>query len=265
MLTVAFLFPALARADAVLFIYPTLIIFEGNQRSVEVTIANRGDQVGTFETSWSDLTMAPDGALVKHEGLVPWSVQPHLRYSPRRVTLAPSESQVIKIALRNEPDAPEGEYFSHLRVLTINSEDPVADTARTGAPEPTSGISIEARTAVAIPVIWRNSHATPSASIESVSVDEELNQINIDVRRTGPLSVRGYLHVVELLPNGTQTALSEPLPLVIYANLDTRTTAVTLNEGVMAERLPANTRVVYSPDLELLDRSITLASYPISP
>lgn len=39
------------RAGAVLFIYPTLVIFEGNDRSVEITLTNCGDVIGTFETS----------------------------------------------------------------------------------------------------------------------------------------------------------------------------------------------------------------------
>ncbi len=64
-----------ARADAVLFIYPTLVMFEGNQRSAEITLTNRGDQTGTFEMSWSDMTMTPEGGLAKFEGQAPWSVQ----------------------------------------------------------------------------------------------------------------------------------------------------------------------------------------------
>ena len=46
------LVPALAKAGAVLFIYPTLVVFEGNERSATITITNRGDQTGTFEMSW---------------------------------------------------------------------------------------------------------------------------------------------------------------------------------------------------------------------
>ena len=129
-LTVASLSPASARADAVLFIYPTLVMFEENQRSAEVTVSNRGDQTGTFEMSWSEMTMTPEGGLVKREGPAAWSIQPYVRYSPRRVTLAPLESQVVRIAVRRGVDVPEGEYYSHFRVLTLNSEDPLAAEAQ---------------------------------------------------------------------------------------------------------------------------------------
>ena len=121
-LSLTLLISGRADADASLFIYPTLVMFEGNTVSAEVTIANRGDESGTFEIDWANMEMTPEGGLVRHDEPVPWSVQPFLRYSPRRVTLAPSESQVVKIALRRDDTVPEGEYYSHMRVVTINSE-----------------------------------------------------------------------------------------------------------------------------------------------
>ena len=252
-----------AQAGAVLFIYPTLVMFEGNQRSAEITLMNRGDQTGTFETSWSDMTMTPEGGLVKLEGQAPWSVRSYVRYSPRRVTLAPLESQIIKIALRSGQEVPEGEYYSHFRVLTLNSEDPLADQA--DAADPSSGVAINARAAIAIPVIWRNSRTTPSASIESVRIDHDANELSVDVRRYGPLSVRGFLHVFQTAPDGTRSPLAEPVPLVIYPSIVSRLTAITLNDDVTAGSLPRGTEVYYSPDLEITNRSVVFASYPVVP
>ncbi len=252
-----------ARAGAVLFIYPTLIMFEGNQRSAEITLTNRGDQTGTFEMSWSDMTMTSEGGLVKYQGQAPWSVRSHVRYSPRRVTLAPFESQIIKIAVRRDQDVAEGEYYSHFRVLTLNSEDPLAAQADTA--DRSSGISINARTAIAIPIIWRNSQATPSAAIESVRIDRDANQLTVVVRRYGPLSVRGYLHLFETAPDGTRSFLAEPVHLVIYPSIVTRLTSITLNDGVLAGSLPPGTEVYYSADLEMTDRSTVFASFPVVP
>ena len=263
-LAIMSLVPSLAQAGAVLFIHPTLVVFEGNERSGTITLSNRGDQTGTFEMSWTDMTMTPGGGLVKNEGPAPWSIEPYVRYSPRRVTLAPLESQVIRIAVRRGLDVPEGEYFSHFRVLTLNSEDPFA--AEANADEPTgAAVTIEARSAVAIPIIWRNSRQSSSASIESVRIDQDTNQISVDVQRHGPLSVRGFLHVFETAADGARSSLAAPVPLVIYPNLDARTMAIELNDGVMASSLKSGTKVFYSTDLELSDRSIVIDSYPIVP
>ncbi len=252
-----------ARADAVLFIYPTLIMFEGNQRSAEIVLSNRGDQTGTFETSWSDMIMTSEGGLRKYQGQAPWSVQSFVRYSPRRVTLAPSESQIIKIALRRGQDVPEGEYYSHFKVLTLNIEDSPAEQA--AADDRSSGVAIVARTAVAIPIIWRNSQATPSASIESVRIRPDANELTVVVRRYGQLSVRGYLHVLETAPDGTRRSLAETVPFIIYPSIVTRQTTITLNDGVIAGSLPHGTEVYYSSDLEITDRSTVFASYPVVP
>ena len=265
MLALILLGPMPSWAGAVLFIYPTLVVFEGNQRSAMVTLTNRGDQTGTFETSWSDMTMTTDGGLRKIDGDAPWSVKPYVRHSPRRVTLKPSESQVVRIALRRGQNVPEGEYYSHFRVLTINSEDPsdIEATASGEAADSPTAVRITARTAIAIPIIWRNSRATPEATIESVDIDREANQLNVEVRRHGNLSVRGNLHVFVTAPDGTRQFLAEPVPLIIYPSLDARTTAIPLKDGVMAGNLPSGTNVYYSPDSELTGQSIMFASYPI--
>ena len=265
LLAVMSLVPMLAQAAAVLFIYPTLVIFEGGQSSGTITVTNRGDQTGTFEMSWNDMTMMPGGGLVKTEDPAPWSLQPYVRYSPRRVTLEPMESQVVRIAVQRGQDVPEGEYYSHFRVLILNSEDPSAVEEDADLPDTGSAVMIEARSAVAIPVIWRNSNDVSSASIEAVKVDRAANKLTVDVRRQGQLSVRGYLHVLETAADGTRNFLAEPAPLVIYASLDARTMDIELNDGVVAADLSRSTEVYYSQDLEITDRSVMIDSFPIVP
>ena len=265
LLAVISLIPVPAKADAVLFIYPTAVMFEDNQRSAEVTLTNRGDQTGTFEMSWSDMTMTPEGGLTQYEGQASWSLQPYVRYSPRRVTLEPAESQIVKFGLRRGQDVPEGEYYSHFRVLTLNSEDPSAGEVAADEPAARSGVMITARPAIAIPIIWRNSRDTSSASIESVSIDQGANKLTVNVRRDGQLSVRGYLHVFETAPGGTRRFLADPVPLIIYPSLESRTMAIALNQDVIAGSLPRGTEVWYSSDLEISPQSIVFATYPIVP
>ncbi|MDX1405504.1 MAG: hypothetical protein R3192_13240 [Woeseiaceae bacterium] len=266
-LATASLLPALAKAAAVLFIHPTLVMFEGNERSATITLTNRGDQAGTFEMSWTNMQMTPGGGLVKVEGDAPWSIQSYVRYSPRRVTLNPLESQVVRIAVRRGLEVPEGEYYSHFRVLTLNSEEVSVDVndRNNSNQQNSSAVVIDARSAVAIPIVWRNSRESSSASIEAVSVDPASNKLNVEVRRHGPLSVRGYLQVMEPKADGSLSPLAEPVPLVIYPNLDSRTMSIDLNDGILAANLKSGTEIFYSPDLELSDRSTVIASYSLVP
>jgi fimbrial chaperone protein len=249
------------RAAASLFIYPTLVLLEVNDRSAEVTIANRGDEIGTFEIGWVDMVMTPDGGLLKQDEKTPWSVEPWVRYSPRRATLPPGESQVIKIAVRRDDTIAEGEYFSHLRVVTINSEDPEAESS----PEPAPGVSISARSAIAIPVIWRNSRAASQASIEAVSVDAENAAVQVDVRRKGLLSVRGFLHLLDRADTVTGKALTQPVPLVIYPNIGLRSVAIPLPEDLSVADLPAEATVMFTEDQSLDRGTRVLATRALTP
>jgi len=266
LLAVIVLAPAPAWSGAVLFIYPTLVMFEGNQRSATITLTNRGDATGTFETSWADLMMTPEGGLVKTEGDAPWSIQSYVRHSPRRVTLEPSESQVVKIALRRGAEVPEGEYYSHFKVLTLNSEDLATSQSDTAEPSTTeTAVTIKARTAVAIPIIWRNSRASSDATIESVAFDRDTNQLAVNVQRHGRLSVRGYLHVVGSAPNGSRRPFAAPVPLVIYPGLNSRTMTIALNDDITFDNLADGAEVIYAPDIEFVDPETVFASYPITP
>ena len=249
-----------AVADASLFVYPTLVMFDGNLSSAEVTIANRGDESSTFEIGWANMSMTPEGGLIRQEEEVPWSIQPFLRYSPRRVTLGPFESQVVKIALRRDDTVPEGEYYSHMRVVTINSAAPDGEDGGDPEVEAEPGVSIQARSAIAIPVVWRNSRATPAASIESVEIDAESNAINAAVARPGLLSARGFLHVVDGGELGATKALAEPMPLILYPTVDRRTVSIPLLAAYAADSLPADAAVVFSADETLTEQSLVYSN-----
>lgn len=252
------LFSNSALAGAVLLIYPTQILFEGRTRSAEVMLTNQGDATGTFETSWMEMGMRPEGVLQQREA-DQWSIQPYIRYSPRRVTLGPGESQVIKIALRPDSTAPEGEYYTHLRILTLNQEDLEQEKDLPSAGQ--AGVSIRARSAVAIPVIWRNSDAEPKISIESAHLAPDTGQVAVTVRRSGTLSARAYLHVYDQRLDGSFQSVGGPVQVVIYPNLDTRIMRIPIDPNV---ELSDAAYVVLSTDELVADRT-TLASLPLTP
>ncbi len=264
--TILLLLPTAAWSGAVLLIHPTLVMFEGNERSATITLTNRGDEIGTFETGWIDYEMSPQGGLIKLDGVAPWSVQPYVRYSPRRVTLAPGDSQVVKVALRRRKDVPPGEFYSHFRVLTLNSEDPTNYEAKAGAepPENATSVTIKARTAIAIPIIWRNSQESSGATIESAGFDRQTGNLTVDVRRHGHLSVRGFLYLFDEAPDGTRRSLAEPVPLVIYPNLERKTIDISLDDEISPDSLADGATVMYAPALDGVDQATVFASYPVT-
>lgn len=253
-----------AAGKPVLLVHPTKVLLEGRIRGASVNLINRGDAKGTFLISWIDYDMTPEGGLIVRDAETPPSLQPHVRLSPRRVTLEPGGRQVVKLALRPGPDIREGEYYSHLKILAV----PSPETAAAGAAlarATASGVRITARTAMAIPVVWRNGRSRPRAEILDARLDRDAGSVSVDLRRLGSSSVRGSL---SLLPPGRvrrdDPILAEVLPVVIYPNLDARTVELRLTAIGLGEALKPGTRLVYSSEPDARGRKTTLASFSIT-
>jgi fimbrial chaperone protein len=236
---------------ASLMLNPHSLIFTDKSRSQVVNVVNRGDRTGVFTVRWIDHFMSDEGKLSTWKGgePSPWSLKPHVRFSPRRVTLKPGESQVIRIALKKSSDKiPAGEFFSHLNVLTLNNNLEESLREKRQPKNTSSKISISTRSGISIPVIWRHTNEKSKAQVVIKSVDSVGNLIELDLIRGGSVSTRGYVHIVHK-NNSTQKQLITPLPIVIYANLEKRSLSVPLEEVPMEGEI----HVYYSKELEDLD------------
>ena len=55
--------PQIASADAELMLFPTRVVFEGNRRSVQIDLVNRGDAAGTYRIAFQQKQMDELGRL----------------------------------------------------------------------------------------------------------------------------------------------------------------------------------------------------------
>ena len=211
-----------------LFISAHELIFDQQTRSHSVHITNRGNRTGVYALSWIDHTMTEAGTLAiwKSAGHSPWSLQPYIRFSPRRVTLRPGESQRVRITLKKDREKlAEGELFSHLNVLVMN--DNLEATQRPGnANSPAGNSSVKARTAISIPVIWRNTPDKPRADISVAAIGHDSVQLRIE--RIGQASTRGFLHLLHR-DKGKAVELIDTQPFIIYSNIKQRLITLNLN------------------------------------
>jgi len=251
-------------AKPILLLHPTIVTLEGRTRAATINVVNRGDARGTFVVSWVDFEMTPEGGLRKLAQPPSWSLQPHVRYSPRRMTLEPGETQLVKVALRRNLDVKQREFYSHFKVLTLAADVP-DDSADLNTGGAVGSVNIVARSAMAIPVIWRNTSAEPRAVIESVVFDTEDNQevreLRVGVRRLGKVSVRGFLHVVRYGEDNSEIPVADPVPVVIYPSLNVRTVPVRLQAGMFTGDLHKGVTVIYASSIDIKDRESRLASF----
>lgn len=99
-----------------------IVTFEGRARDAAVRVSNNGGaRPVTYRVDLVDLRKDAKGQMV--EGTVDRSAVAFLRFSPRQFTLAPGETQAIRLSLRKPADLAPGEYRSYLRVTELPSDE----------------------------------------------------------------------------------------------------------------------------------------------
>lgn len=154
-----------------LLVAPTRIVFEGRQRTAEVTLLNTGSALSTYRISFVQMRMHEDGSFEQisaPEGNERFA--DHLvRYSPRQVILEPHVPQTIRLQLRKPAGLAAGEYRSHLLFRAVPSSIAAGGTMGSGA---LAGIDIRLMPiyGISIPIIVRHGDTSASAVLSDLEL-----------------------------------------------------------------------------------------------
>ena len=187
----------IGQASAQLMVHPTRIVLEGNQRSAQLEIINNTNQPATYQLSlvnrrmdanggFSDIDTAAKGELFAEE---------MLRYSPRRINLAPGAGQVVRVMVRKPAGLSSGEYRSHL-LFAQKLETSAASRELNDEPSDGFGISMIPLVGVSIPVIIRHGQTAATVSLSNVALSRGATGapvVSLDMHRAGSQSVYGDL------------------------------------------------------------------------
>ena len=81
-----------------LMVSPTRIVFEGNERTKQISVINNGSETGRFRISFVRRNMNADGKIIKVDEDEPGMYSDEMvRFSPRQVTLEPGQSQTFRL------------------------------------------------------------------------------------------------------------------------------------------------------------------------
>lgn len=188
---------AFAQGD--LLIFPKRIVFEGRNRVEKITLSNTGQDAATYNISFIEYKMTESGDFEKitEADLEQRIATPFLRVFPRRVDLAPGESQTVKVQLINTDKLEEGEYRSHLyfraeRNNTPLGEDKVEENSETVT------VMLEAVFGISIATIIRKGEYNTVTTISALEYtkDKDSNHFLIfNINRTGNMSTYGDVTV----------------------------------------------------------------------
>lgn len=258
-----------SQALAQLMLFPTRVVFDGNQRAAQLELINNGSQSATYRISLVNRRMDEAGAMHPIEEPVEGQhfAEEMLRYSPRQITLEPGVGQTVRIMVRKPTSLAPGEYRSH---LLFSKQPQVRDPGDSNVADSSSQkeVRIQLRTllSVSIPVIVRHgdTHATVSlTSMELTERAEEQPVLQFSMERAGNQSLYGDL-TVHFTPRGGVTEIvGRANGVAIYAPNARRKMRIALTPPRNRSLSNGTLRVTYRQQAEsgaalLAEASLTL-------
>ncbi|MGB7409052.1 MAG: hypothetical protein WA908_11145 [Pontixanthobacter sp.] len=230
-------------------LFPKRVVIEGRRQVSTIGLYNKTIDPGDYEISVVDMAMRSDGQLLAFDNGATEAEQaqvatasPFLRYSPRRVTLDGSESQIIRVMARGGSDLPPGEYRSHFMVVSVprdQQEGFSIDDAVEGQQAEGIGVSIRPRFGISIPIIVRVGDTTLDVGIRDaklMTAQDGSQAVAIIMTRTGTRSAFGDIVITA---NGADDPVALTKGVGIYPELDERMVVVPIDPETPPEFLSA--------------------------
>ena len=245
--------PACAQqGGADLNISPKRVVFDPATRTATVYVLNRGTASGSYTVELEDRVMSPEGQILaigeatKDEGTKAaaakvQSAKSLVTFTPRRVTLEPGASQVIRLRVLRPADLPAGEYRTHLSVTTVPPEDTGLTAEQAAKPEAGQlAFRVVSLFSLSIPLIVRQGDATATVTLENPKVSTEqvvppeggaptkASVLTMDLLRAGVGSVYGN---IEVKAGKGGDVVGSIRGLAVYPEIDRRATRLTLTRA----------------------------------
>jgi hypothetical protein len=209
-----------------LSVVPRRIVFEnGNKRSETLYLTNRGKDTATYNLLYVNYKVDNSGTFVRvEEDSIENPSSKNFRFFPRRVTLAPNQTQTVKLQLRNFSDLEDGEYRSHLLFKGVprnNARTSVLETDNDAA----MGVNLKAVYGLTIPNIIRKGSYNTTVAIKDVSMpflEDNKRALSFKVSKTGNMSIYGAISIDYLNGDGSIENIGEIPGIAIYAKNDHR-------------------------------------------
>lgn len=210
-----------SHALAQLMLYPTRVVFEGNQRSAQLELINNGTESATYRISLVNRRMSETGEFT--DIAEPWPGEQFadtlLRYSPRQVTLEPGAGQAVRIMVRKPANLATGEYRSHL----LFAQQPDTSGRRSiesgSAADGEIGIQLTALVGASVPVIVRHGATDANVALTQLELQRSSSGaplLALQMQRSGTQSVYGDLTVSFTPQSGAEQVIGRANGVAVY-------------------------------------------------
>jgi len=238
----------LAQGD--LMVFPKRIVFDGIQSRVQtLNLSNTGKDTATYRLSYNQIKMDEYGKFnsIEEPEANQNFASTYLRYYPRIITLAPNESQVVKIQLIKTSELKDGEYRSHLyfrgvpRIKILENKTNASDTLLPKSLD----VKITPVYGISIANIITIGTATTAVSLTNLTfLPSQI--LSFDINRTGNQSSYGELHVNHISQEGSSTKVGIIKGYAVYAPGNLRHTKIKLKNIPSVDYTRGKLQVTYT-------------------
>lgn len=247
-------------AQGNLMITPRRVIFDGENKTQELNLANTGSDTARYLISLIEIRMKEDGTFenITEPDSGQYFASRYIRFFPRSVTLAPGEAQAVKVQVIKSAQLVSGEYRSHIYFRAVPAENPLGDSRE----QTSSGISVRLTPVfgISIPVIIRVGESLVNVSLSDLSLEtsnDSLKTVHMVFNRSGNTSVYGDVRIDYIPEQGKKTQVCEIKGVAVYTPTGSRELRINLPDTKGIDLHKGKLHVTYNSQSE--KKSLVLA------
>ena len=238
-----------------LTVTPTRAVFEGRDRSTQISLINRGTATATYRVSFIQMRMAEDGQFeeITEPGPGEHFADALIRYSPRQVTLEPGVAQTVRLMLRKPADLAPGEYRSHMIFHAVPDADAGTSIENVELEGEEFDIRLTPIYRISIPVIVRHGELTAEAELGDVGLvtrdGESPPGLALRLHRRGERSIYGDVDVTWIPDGGDpEVVVGQIKGLAVYSPNASRSLVLPLRPPAGVELENGRLKVTFSEE-----------------
>lgn len=257
------------KADAVgdLTLTPWRIVFNGRDRSAQVTLINLSDRTNVYRIGWMMTTALENGHYEQKKYDPAKDKDPHslphmIVFSPRQVTIEAQGQQIVRLALRRPADLPPGEYRAHITFIKLADQGPVQQDPNAKNVSMTLNVNY----GFSIPVIVRQGEDRDlkvSLNSPKLRAINDGAALEVDLHRdAGKFSSYGVIKVYWKPSKGDEIEVGALDNIALYPELKTRKLMVPLLKKY-ANITNGTLRVAYTGQLDAEGKTWDEKTFPV--
>lgn len=231
----------------------TRILIESDERSSSFTLTNDSSDTITYRMRFQEIGLDDNGRMIIFDSAnLPenhLSSASIIRFSPRQISLAAGESQVVRVIARRKPSLPAGEYRSHLNIqaLPIIGDDVLRELSGFSKDLAVMNASSPTKVGITIPVIVRNKTTSVAIGVDSITYpvgkDGLIRSARVKFNRTGDRSVYGSLELRD--DKNRSNLLGNISGYAIYHPYTESTISIPLKKPVRTKTIPKKVEITF--------------------